>query len=180
MNLNPVIERMREDHGRVLGAVESLERLLPADGPAGLPPGPVLDGLVRLLEAQFGTHMAAEEEVLFPTLLVLVPETRASVAPLSAEHQDLRGMLDALSALLEAPTRPERDEQIVVQVRDLADLLRIHIRKEETAVFRLAERVLRPEDFQAIGARLEPSNTPRRGHPPAASTGGNPCSPPSA
>jgi ABC-type uncharacterized transport system ATPase subunit len=47
-----------------------------------------------------------------------------------------------------------RDEQMTVQIRDLVDLLRIHIRKEEALVIGMAERVLRPSEVEALTVRM--------------------------
>jgi hemerythrin-like domain-containing protein len=90
--------------------------------------------------------MRAEDEVLFPALVAALPAARDSVRPLVAEHRELRAMLAALLELVARPGSPARDEQIAVQVRDLADLLRIHIRKEEAVVLSIAERVLTPAE----------------------------------
>jgi hemerythrin-like domain-containing protein len=69
-------------------------------------------------------------------------------------------MLKRLESTLAEPDPSDRDEQVAVQVRDFIDLLRIHIRKEEAVVIRVAERVLRPREVQALAARM--TQTPRR------------------
>ena len=84
----------------------------------------------------------------------------ALVAPLHDEHDELRLMLGALAARLIEPPGATRDEQVVVQIRDLTDLLRIHIRKEETLVFGLAERVLKPIVRAELAARRTPGRRP--------------------
>jgi hemerythrin-like domain-containing protein len=43
---------------------------------------------------------------------------------------------------------------VAVQLRDFVDLLRIHIRKEEVVVFRVAERALAPDAVAALAARM--------------------------
>jgi len=88
-----------------------------------------LPALVVLLKAQFDSHMAAEDEVLYPALLGAIPAASGSIEPLFAEHAELRHMLARLAATLDEPATAERSEQIRVQVHDLADLLRLHIRK---------------------------------------------------
>ena len=63
-------------------------------------------------------------------------------------------MLIRLKATLGEPAGPDRDEQIVVQLRDFIDLLRIHIRKEEALVISVAERVLRQSEVELLKARM--------------------------
>ena len=113
-----------------------------------------LPALVVLLKAQFDSHMAAEEEVLYPALLGAIPAASGSIEPLFSEHAELRQMLARLEATLDEPATAERSEQIRVQVHDLADLLRLHIRKEESLVFRLAPQLLAPGEIAAVSARL--------------------------
>lgn len=156
MDRNPVFIRMRDDHRRVLSDVEILE--LAIAGP-GAVPNREAERLAALLERQFATHMKAEDEILFPALQNALPETADTIDRLRGDHQDLRSMLDGLRRVIAIPSSSARDEQLAIHVRDLADLLRIHIRKEEVLVFQLAERVLPPAEIQRLAARLSPDSS---------------------
>jgi len=158
-----VFKRLRADHARVVADLDALER---ASG-GGAAPHADLQRLVRMLQRQFDTHMRAEEDALFPALAEAMPEGRGSITPLRAEHAELRSMLAALAQLLAQPPAPARDEQVEVQVRDLVDLLRIHVRKEEAVVFSVAERVLPESTLLRIAECLEPHgpHTPGLGSP---------------
>ena len=161
--LGPTIfHRMRADHSRVLGELDALERAA-TSGAGDLQRERTLLGLVGLLERQFDTHLRAEDEVLFPALIEVLPEARGSLAPLRAEHDELRSMLAGLARVLEQPPGPAREEQVAVQARDLVDLLRIHVRKEEAVVFGVAERVLPEPTLQRIAERLEHPHSPNSG-----------------
>jgi iron-sulfur cluster repair protein YtfE (RIC family) len=152
-----ILHRLREDHRHVLGELAQLEHALQGPGVFKTAEGiGRIRGLVALLERQFATHMAAEDEVLFPTLARGLDDGPALVAPLHDEHAELQAMLATLTTTLDRPPGSARDEQIVVQLRDLSDLLRIHIRKEETLVFGIADRVLRPSERAALAARHAP------------------------
>lgn len=152
-----IFQDLRRDHARVLDEIGALEASLakttrgkgaPALAERSLP------ALVALLQAQFDSHMAAEDEVLYPALLGAIPAASGSIEPLFAEHAELRQMLARLAATLNEPATADRSEQIGVQVHDLADLLRLHIRKEESLVFRLAPQLLAPREIAAVSARL--------------------------
>jgi hypothetical protein len=168
-----VFDRLRADHRRVLREIGALERALAARDAAeargrGRAMAVVLDlagALASRLGRQFDTHMAAEDDVLFPRLAANIPGGAAFVKPLHAEHAELRAMLAALSATLARRAGAARDEQLVVQSHDLIDLLRIHIRKEEALVFRVAERVLSAEVLEALAARRAPGREPARAMP---------------
>jgi hemerythrin-like domain-containing protein len=165
-----VFAAMRHEHQALVERLDSLERgvahfattssLSPEDEET-------VRSFVTHLEAQFATHMRSEDEVVYPLLESTVPGTQASLAPLRAEHEELRSMLASLCATLAERAGAARNEQIAVQAQDMADLLRIHIRKEEAVVFAVAERLMRPEELSALGARLaafasSPSTTARR------------------
>ena len=168
-NEPPLFRQLRRDHARVLQEIDAAAVSLSKPGRgkgAGVPAEGALPALVAHLEAQFASHMAAEDEVLYPALLGAIPAASGSIEPLFAEHAELRQMLARLAATLDEPATAERSEQIRVQVRDLADLLRLHIRKEESLVFRLAPQLLAPGEIAAVSARLsrrrETAPVPRR------------------
>jgi hemerythrin-like domain-containing protein len=164
-------QSFRDDHRNVLARLDALDGVLSERSArkAGEPleERPIRE-LVSLLDAQFDTHMRDEEELLFPALAEALPEAAPTLSPLHAEHAELRQMLSAVSGLLGRESTPSRDEQIVVQLRDFVDLLRIHVHKEEAAVFKVAARVLPPPDILALSARItarrerRPDSSPRR------------------
>ena len=165
-----IFQRLREDHVRVLGELAELERA----GAAAASAEAIAQAreLVALLERQFATHMAAEDEVLFPALARDLEGGSALMAPLHEEHDELKVMLAVLAGTLREPQSVARDEQVVVQIRDLTDLLRIHIRKEETLVFGVAERVLKPFERAELAARRTPGRRPASpDHPNTGSKG---------
>jgi hemerythrin-like domain-containing protein len=145
----------RRDHARVLARLESLEASLPGRRSRRLREAP-LRALLAHLERQFATHMAAEEAVLFPALERALPESAPLLRPLHREHLELRAMLASLVQTLQKPPSRAREEQVVIQARDFADLLRIHIRKEESAVFDVSERVLQARELRGLARRLVP------------------------
>jgi hemerythrin-like domain-containing protein len=170
MATTTLFERMRKDHRSVLEHVARLERgALAKTRTARARSGEhdrELRALIAMLERQFATHMAAEDQVLYPQLTQVLPQCEAAVAPLRAEHDELRAMLHRLAKTLREPPGPTRDEQIAVQARDLIDLLRLHIRKEESIVLSVAERVLTPLEIDALEARIRtivPAAAKRRG-----------------
>jgi hemerythrin-like domain-containing protein len=145
---------MREDHRRVLAEVAVLETAAGADASRDWP-GPEVIDVLAMLARQFRTHMAAEDEVLYPALAEALPATRPSLEPLEADHASLRMMLSDLEESLREPSSRSRNEAIAVQLRDLVDLLRIHIRKEEVVVFAVAECALSRTEMETLAARME-------------------------
>lgn len=158
-------QSFRDDHRVVLDRLNALEGVLQARAGGGARPidERSIRALVTHLEAQFGTHMRDEDELLFPALAESLPETAGGLAPLRAEHAELRQMLAALGSMLDRAASAARDEQIVVQLRDFVDLLRIHVHKEEAAVFNVAARVLQPNEILALSERIAARRARRTG-----------------
>lgn len=168
MNDSSAFAGFRSDHGDVLARLNALDRLLlhrtAAPAPLPLDDSPIRD-LVGVLEAQFATHMRDEEELLFPALAESLPETAAGLDLLRREHDELRQMLAALVAELARAPSPARDEQVVVQLRDFVDLLRIHVHKEEVAVFTIAARALTPLEVTTLSRRIAARHERRESSP---------------
>jgi hemerythrin-like domain-containing protein len=157
MSHENIFERMREDHRNVLERIRVLDAAAAAvpRNEASDWPGPESRDVLALLGRQFQTHMAAEDEVLYPAIVDALPVARPSIEPLMADHSTLRMMLADLEQELLEPASASRNELIGVQLRDLADLLRIHIRKEEAVVLSVAERALSPAEVEALAARMD-------------------------
>lgn len=161
MEPTTLIQRLRDDHERVLRDVTSLERALARGARRPRGTTPVIGRVLAMLEHQFRTHMAAEDQVLYPAIARTIPTSSASLEPLHDEHSELQQMLVRLQATLREEPTAERDEQIVVQVHDLADLLRLHIRKEEALVFHVAARILDAVDIAAVLNRMNDGSRDR-------------------
>jgi hemerythrin-like domain-containing protein len=146
--------RFRRDHSRVLARLDSLVACIPGRGRAI--DEPPLKRHLAAIGRQFDTHLAAEEALIYPTLAQAFPEAAPTLAPLHEEHDELRAMLASLIQRLGTPRGRDRDVQIGVEVRDLVDLLRVHIRKEESVVYDVSERVLEPRELRGLARRLDP------------------------
>lgn len=152
-----VFDALRADHATVLAGMDevlaSAERI-GTRARAAASDEAMVRAFANRLETQFTTHIPAEDEAVYPALESALPGARQNLAPLRGEHRELRRMLDCLRDTLGQPGGRERNEQIAVQVQDLADLLRIHIRKEEAVVFAVAECVLDRGEWSALRARI--------------------------
>jgi len=154
MNPEPLIAQMKGDHERVLSEIAALEKALGSRESVSPEVLAEIPRLLELLERQFRTHMVAEDEILYPALIRVLPAAAGSVEPLHGEHAELRLMLERLRASFAEPASESRDEEVAVQVHDLADLLRIHLRKEESLVFGVAARLLGEDVIAAVLARM--------------------------
>jgi hemerythrin-like domain-containing protein len=90
-------------------------------------------------------HFRAEEEVLFPQMRALVPESEAIIEQLIRDHQQLRAAMPQL----------EGEAGLGKLVFDLGDLLERHIRKEERELFPLFEQHVGETGAERIGNEIK-------------------------
>jgi hemerythrin-like domain-containing protein len=95
-------------------------------------------------------HMRWEEEHLHPRLAASLPEVAPVLGDLRADHDEIRGLLEALT--LRPCVRPgaAEEEQSRVLGRDLADLVRLHVEREERVAGPMAVRILAPGAWQGL------------------------------
>src|SRR6266849_4264103 len=101
--------------------------------------------LCDFFTANLFTHFRAEEEVLFPLLRSLVPESRTMIDELTTDHERIRS----------AKVQLESDTGLGKLVFDLGDLLERHIRREERELFPLFEQRVGDEDAQIAAEKIK-------------------------
>lgn len=94
---------------------------------------------------QLVPHFRAEEEVLFPQMRALVPESESIIEQLIRDHQQFRAAMPQL----------ESEVGLGKLVFDLGDLLERHIRKEERELFPLFEQHVGETAAEAVGAQIK-------------------------
>src|SRR5262247_743560 len=90
-------------------------------------------------------HFRAEEDVLFPLLRSVVPESGEMIDELMQNHVQIRGAIPQL----------EVGTGLAKLIFDLGDLLERHIRKEERELFPLFEQRIDEATAESVGAQLE-------------------------
>jgi len=155
-----MLAEIRDLEARVLGGVGVADE------------GALRLAIARLAEG-FLAHVAEEDSVLHPAIQVAFPTGRPTIEALRADHAELRLMLHTLTTLTRQLPSAGRDEQVQVVLRDFVDLLRLHVRREESAVFDVASRALSSEEATELERRISarPGQDPLPGDSPGASKG---------
>jgi hemerythrin-like domain-containing protein len=143
MAVNPNLDPMRDEHRRLLARMDALVARLAEERDPGMPVPVDLLNEAEAIGLELDGHLEREDGEVYRSLVELLPETAPRFAALRREREELRGMLHAFLARLAGPGDDDRDEQIAVESEDLAELTRIHVRKEEALVFGLADHALR-------------------------------------
>ncbi|MFY9610204.1 MAG: hemerythrin domain-containing protein [Blastocatellia bacterium] len=112
---------------------------------------------VQFFDGELATHFKAEEEFLFPPMRELSGAPQI-IDELVVEHGKLRGLIDRLRQI-------ERSS-LASTLKEFADTLEAHIRKEERELFPIYEQQASPETilrveraiFSLIGSASQPRN----------------------
>lgn len=112
-----------------------------------------------------GCHHAKEEDLLFPLMKERgVPEQGGPLGVMLAEHNEGRAYLQKIRENLPAAARGSASARDAVYASAGAyiDLLRAHIFKEDNILFRLAQRVLHPDDVAELRKQFAAIEVPER------------------
>lgn len=138
---DPNLVPLSRQHQHALALCVRIDRALRA-GPVELAQWQV--EIARDFEQEIQFHFAAEEQVLFP-MARRFAELGSLANELIEEHGRLRGLF----------ARAKDGTMDCTQLREFAELLSSHIRKEERRLFEGMQQVLSPAELAALGAQLE-------------------------
>jgi len=141
--MNVTLDLLGGQHQDVLTRLDEVERALGAGENAALAP------FASYLAQEVAHHFEIEEQALFPLLAGHIGSEQGPLAVMNAEHASFRELLRQLSDDLDSG-RPGQAQQYA---REIVDLLRGHIAKEDQVLFPMAARLLSPEELQEVDAR---------------------------
>jgi iron-sulfur cluster repair protein YtfE (RIC family) len=115
------------------------------------------DKAIRFFESDLKTHFEAEEAIVFPAMSGIV-EARPTVEQLLDEHRSLARLADRMRQAVGVELSP--------LLREFADLLEAHIRKEERVLFPCYEENISPKKadhvqirvLEVIGSAMKPKH----------------------
>lgn len=156
-------DQLRHEHELVLIVVGAMEREVEA-----LRVGEVHEQTIARMVAftrdfTDGCHHSKEEKVLFPLLEERSPQAGGPVSVMLSEHKAGRAAVHAIAENLPAARESEAARAAVADNLALyAELLRLHINKENVVLFPLAERTLDDDDKRRLTeefARIDAEET---------------------
>jgi hemerythrin-like domain-containing protein len=164
MSENPT-DQLRQEHELVLLVVEAMEREVAFIGRTGQVHA---DDIAKMVDftRHFtdGCHHAKEEQVLFPLLERTDPAAGGPVSVMLSEHEAGRAAIGTIAANLPAAgTDPAARRAVAENLALYAQLLRLHINKENMVLFPLADRVLGEQDRRELTVAFERVETEETG-----------------
>lgn len=153
------IDTLTREHHWIRHLLDALERAVEHAIQYGhLPHGNVAGVLSYLEYFADGSHQEKEERALFPRLLHGASiEERLLIGRLFADHEGDRRMLRTLHAELLGATfgEPVRVREFVRHAAEYVRSHREHMAREQTVLFPLADRLLRPGEDEAVQVGFE-------------------------
>ena len=140
--MSKTIELLSRQHQEVLARLATVE--------SGLETGSNdAASFAAFLQGEVGEHFRIEEQALFPFLARHLNQRYGPLAVMNAEHASFREQLRRLCSAVSAGVGAIQDACI----RDILDLLRSHIFKEDNVLFPMALQVLDADELREVDAR---------------------------
>ena len=147
--MSKAIADLLNEHEAILSAIQILERMMAAmEKSSSVEAKDVHDFIGFLKEFADKCHHGKEEGFLFPAMVAAgVPDKGGPIGVMLAEHaqgrQLIRGMEESIATGVD-------QKKLAQAAREYAILLRVHIRKENTMLFPMAERVLTAPQLETL------------------------------
>jgi hemerythrin-like domain-containing protein len=138
---DPSLIPLSHEHQHALALCVLVERGLAADpDAAGLQLQ--VQNIVGQFDSEMRKHFELEEQILFPVAGTF-PSLTNLVSELEGEHRHMRRLVEALRSA------PQKEIAL-----EFSNLLRRHVRKEESVLFEEAQRVFSREQIETVGDLL--------------------------
>ena len=117
--------------------------------------------LVESMIGELSVHAAIEEQYFYPAVRELVPEETSTVLESLEEHHIVKWVLSELE------DTDVDDERFEPKVTVLIELIRQHVREEESDLFPATRAAVKRRQLGELGERMEQAKAtvPRRPHP---------------
>lgn len=162
--MNEAMTDLMNDHDAILTALDIFTKILDKlkIKKSSTNPDDLLDFVDFLIEFADKCHHGKEEGILFPAMIAAgVPDRGGPIGVMMSEHIQGRGYIHDMSDALEEPEDYDRFEKAGLAY---VVLLRVHIQKENTVLFPMADRVIAPEQLEAMRQAFEEHEEKVIGH----------------
>jgi hemerythrin-like domain-containing protein len=160
--MSRIIEILLDEHRNIEKLLLVLEQELDVFDHSEAPDYEILQAIIEYFQNYPESYHHPKEDIVFEKLKLRDPAAAAHIGDVEAEHQvetnRLRQLARAVKDILAGREFPRQTFHNLV--RDFIEHQRQHIAKEERLLFPSAIKVLRPEDWVEIDARLNDRKDP--------------------
>ncbi|MBZ5551349.1 MAG: hemerythrin domain-containing protein [Acidobacteriia bacterium] len=148
-------EELRHEHQSVLQLLNEMNRVLDsADLSVTVSWKPFFEDALKYFKKDVATHFKKEEDALFPALERYIGREGGPIAVMLNEHQQHNALLVKLNEAVAAGDLPG----LRSVWENFNPLLTMHIVKEDSVLFPMAEHMLTEEEWSRVGRRMEELN----------------------
>lgn len=149
-----IMDQLREEHGNIARLLTVLERELAVFDRAEQPDYEVLNSIAAYFVGFPEQVHHPKEDLVLARLQEVDPEAAAAVGDLESEHERISGLAQTLRQAVDNVLRDAEMPRVAFHtvVRDFITEQRKHMQKEETRFFPVAEKALKPEDWESLDA----------------------------
>lgn len=164
MSATHPVDQLMSEHRIIESVLAAMEARLAGMTPASFPADFFEEALDFFRTFADGYHHYKEEDALFPALKVRgIPDEGGPIGCMLKEHDFGRSCLAGIRQNLAAASdgSAEAVEAIRTHANDYISMLRQHIMKEDTVLFRMARYVLEPSDVEKLERDYANQENPR-------------------
>jgi hemerythrin-like domain-containing protein len=160
--MKQIIDILRDEHCNIEKLLLVLDRELSVFNRAERPDYHVVQSVIEYFQDYPDSCHHPKEDMIFEKLKVRDPVTAASIGDLQAEHGKGSKRLARVARTVEGvlADREILRDTVDAIIRDFIDQERRHMAMEERVLFPAAMRVLLPQDWAAIRAKLAAGTDP--------------------
>lgn len=154
---------LMNDHDAILTALDIFSKILDKiQKEKNANPDELMDFIDFLKEFADKCHHGKEEGILFPAMIAAgVPDRGGPIGVMMAEHIQGRGYIHDMDEALEEPEDYQAFEKAG---HSYIELLRMHIQKENSVLFPMADRVIAPQQLESMYEAFEEHEEKVIGH----------------
>jgi hemerythrin-like domain-containing protein len=147
------IDVLRHEHDAILMALKILDKISDEAREGNATSTDVMRFLGFLREFADTCHHGKEEGLLFPAMIVAgLPADGGPISVMLSEHEQGRALVTAMANATEPVMSPTKFSEAATAY---ADHMRVHIEKENTILFPMADRVVAPEVLDGLVTAFE-------------------------
>lgn len=151
--MSQAIDVLRHEHDAILMALKILDRIADEAKNGKIESADVANFLGFLKEFADKCHHGKEEGMLFPAMIDAgLPAEGSPVSVMLQEHEQGRALVAAMGQACDPMLKPDAFDEAA---KAYSAHLRMHIEKENSVLFPLAERIVDPAILESLSDKFE-------------------------
>lgn len=160
--MTEVIWVLRREHANILKLIRTLERQLALIEQGEVPDSDIIEGISDYFLSFPDLYHHPKENLVFAKLRERDPEATRRIGDLQREHEEIasrtRDFTAAARSLLINERIPEKPFE--KRAQDFIDFQKGHMEREERDFFPVALKILTPEDWEELEAKMTDQEDP--------------------